>query len=918
MKKLVLMALLVLVTNIEAQNLLKFLSRNSQQWMYGNMKDITLVVAPQGGYVENSLYINYQSSGSFSQWQVHHSFELPEDAVVNDLWLWVGNQVIKARVIDSWKASTIFDSVVSVAIDPALLTKKGNFYELRIFPINANQTRRVKITYTTPLKNYGGKYGIDLPVPLMKSGTASTMPVHILFRNNFGYTYTNPQILEASNIEFSNRADTLGFNYKYALIPNVKTFQSLNLIFDHNLETGYLFESGRDSTGKNFMSIAVEPISLFNNDSTTFARKILFAFDLSGDQYKFNTPDFKNTLKRYVKESTKHGDYINILFRGVEDSVLLSDTFFIRSDATIDLLMNNFYLTPAFERIVSKQKHKILFADPTIKNYHPMHLIHLYADVAFANNILDASYELFNYDIVVSGNHNNYFNSFPDQKDSILNRIREYVSSGGIFIVQAMDNFSYESIMEIFSPGFQKIDKINNTTTLYKKETPNGLRLQDEFLTPAHFRISHNDPTLEIDLVRANNNPVQATKRFGEGYIVFNGIDVRSTWGGFHTVHYPGISSYNVSKAPSRLNETLSDIRTIFERENFTSSILISNSDVPFSRADAMILSNQYVATYGQSKPVFNSINNIEYYNTVFLPYINEPEIRYHGSGILPGKIAIQMNGKHFERVTSSIDQITSSLRDAEVPSIEYANINAKLNNGLVLPTEEIYLNRVGGVTQGNPIYKLVKHDAADSVEVAVQVKFRSNPEVQIKKYSHTVINTPLIYNQTVPMMLANEKIKIYSAIPPFDTATVVNMAIDANILFRFSAMICLEPNDTTHPLINPWDESNLTDIIEDLVNQDTVFTFDVYPNPFNSQTKISFNLTEISTIRLEIFDITGRLVTTLADGEYSTGRQTFSWNTVNNSNEGLSSGIYFVRLITNGISTGGKNIHYKKLMYLK
>lgn len=918
MKKIVLIVLLALFTNLEAQNLLKFLSRNSQQWINGDMKDITLVVAPQGNFVENSLYINYRQSGNFSQWQVHHTFELPPDAVVNDMWLWVGNQVVKARVIDSWKASTIFDSVVAIIIDPALLTKKGNFYELRIFPINSNQTRRIKITYTTPLKSYVDKYGVELPLKLMKSGTATTMPLHVLFRNNVGFSYENPRFLEASQVGFTDRADTLGFNYKYAYFQNIKSYQNLNLVFDHDLEAGYYFESGRDTTGKGFFSVAVEPLTLLSQDTVNNQRRILFAFDLSGAQFKYNHLNFKNALKNYVKNSTRHGDYLNILFRGETDSVLLSDTFFLRSDLTIDNLMNDFLSSQDFENILSSQKYNILFADPTIKNYHALHLLPLYGNANYTDNIKNASDVFNDFDIVISSTHNNYLSANPSQKEEILSKITQFIENGGVFIVQSADDSQYDHIVSTLIYSFYKLGKVNNNTTLYKKESPNGLKLQDEFLAPPHYKVTYSDNSVEIDLVRADQSPVQITKRLGNGYLVFNGIDVRSAWNGFNTVHYPGFCSYNVSKAPSKLRETLRDIKTFYDNDEINTAILISNSDVPFSRIDAINLASQYTNEYGISKPIFYSINLLEYYNTAFVPYINEPEMRYHGSGILNGKIAINMNGKHFERVSSSIDDITSEISGSTVSPIEFARVNVKLNNGLVLPEEEYFLTRGGGSSTGDPFVKMVKYGSADSVEVIIEVKLRENPDLQIKKYKHRLSQFPLIYNQTIPMMLVNEKIKELSSAPPFDTINVVNMAIEANILFRFSALICLEPNDTIRPLINPWDESSLTDLIEDLVNADTVFTFDVYPNPFNAQTKISFNLTEFSNIKLEVFDITGRLITTLTEGEYSAGRQTFSWNTVNQRNEALSSGIYFVRLITHGLNSGIHNVHYKKLMYLK
>ena len=69
-----------------------------------------------------------------------------------------------------------------------------------------------------------------------------------------------------------------------------------------------------------------------------------------------------------------------------------------------------------------------------------------------------------------------------------------------------------------------------------------------------------------------------------------------------------------------------------------------------------------------------------------------------------------------------------------------------------------------------------------------------------------------------------------------------------------------------------------------------------VYPSPFNTQTTIPFTLGRAGRVKLEIFDITGRNVgaflQTPLHGRYSAGMHEVVWNA-----EGLSSGVYLVRL---------------------
>jgi len=61
------------------------------------------------------------------------------------------------------------------------------------------------------------------------------------------------------------------------------------------------------------------------------------------------------------------------------------------------------------------------------------------------------------------------------------------------------------------------------------------------------------------------------------------------------------------------------------------------------------------------------------------------------------------------------------------------------------------------------------------------------------------------------------------------------------------------------------------------------------YPNPFNSQTVISFYLTEPGDVSIEIFDILGRGIETIHKSYLESGRHSFIWD-----GENCSGGIYF------------------------
>lgn len=70
-----------------------------------------------------------------------------------------------------------------------------------------------------------------------------------------------------------------------------------------------------------------------------------------------------------------------------------------------------------------------------------------------------------------------------------------------------------------------------------------------------------------------------------------------------------------------------------------------------------------------------------------------------------------------------------------------------------------------------------------------------------------------------------------------------------------------------------------------------------VYPNPFNQEVTIRFDLPQNGWVEIEVLDQQGRSVAVLARQEYRAGRHQVSWNGISQNGTMLPSGIYFCRL---------------------
>jgi len=68
------------------------------------------------------------------------------------------------------------------------------------------------------------------------------------------------------------------------------------------------------------------------------------------------------------------------------------------------------------------------------------------------------------------------------------------------------------------------------------------------------------------------------------------------------------------------------------------------------------------------------------------------------------------------------------------------------------------------------------------------------------------------------------------------------------------------------------------------------------YPCPAASVTTVPFTLAADGAVRIEVFDLAGRLVDTVVRGEFTAGRHEVAWMT-----EGVADGVYLIRLTADG-----------------
>ncbi|MBC8375798.1 MAG: T9SS type A sorting domain-containing protein [FCB group bacterium] len=118
------------------------------------------------------------------------------------------------------------------------------------------------------------------------------------------------------------------------------------------------------------------------------------------------------------------------------------------------------------------------------------------------------------------------------------------------------------------------------------------------------------------------------------------------------------------------------------------------------------------------------------------------------------------------------------------------------------------------------------------------------------------------------------------------------------------------------------YNESAVTGILDELLlvtgldeeketpKQHNLLT--VFPNPFNAEAQIQFEIPRSGQVTLSIYDSQGRAVRRLLNLELSVGSHQLTWNTRDDSGSELPSGVYMVTLAHDG----GRDT--RKLLLLK
>lgn len=287
-----------------------------QQWNrdQGTIESAEFIIHPRGVYMEIGMYLTVSARQSYFEeeeglnLETILDFNLPEGAIVHDSWLWIGDDIIQAEILDRWTAANIYEDIVGRNQDPSILYKQSaTQYQLRIFPMEADSTRRVKVTYLMPADFSADHISVKLPIELLKT---SRVPLdYIQVQAFLGNEWENPQFLQVPSSFEEVMHPTLGKSLLTEVPMNDLT--SLDFALNSPMKEG-VYLNKFEQNDENFYQLAFLPSEVFavNQENPT---KLAVLLDYVSGNSRTDSEDLLRETLSLLQRNLSDTDSFNII-----------------------------------------------------------------------------------------------------------------------------------------------------------------------------------------------------------------------------------------------------------------------------------------------------------------------------------------------------------------------------------------------------------------------------------------------------------------------------------------------------------------------------------------------------------------------------------------------------------------------------
>lgn len=266
----------------------------------------------------------------------------------------------------------------------------------------------------------------------------------------------------------------------------------------------------------------------------------------------------------------------------------------------------------------------------------------------------------------------------------------------------------------------------------------------------------------------------------------------------------------------------------------------------------------------------------------------------FYGNEYLYENLSRLTKGEYFStRYDGSTETLFSKLRESMEPAYNSIDLHTKLQNGFCY--NRFSINYGFSTSMNEAILQVGKYKGDFPFIVEASAVYDTNYyynqfEIAEDEVIYTDSASELIWTGNMIQNLENsgESNSIINEIIYHSTAL--------RILSKYTAFICLEPNQGGEVCYDCYDDTGLIiGVKDDESEDDSVFT--AFPNPFNMETQIVVKLSksfDLNNLTFKIYNILGEQVKSFSSENKEESRSfKFNWNGKNDYGEIVSSGVY-------------------------
>ena len=309
------------------------LSVNNPEWGWWGenapalIEEATFILRPEGAYFETEMILTVAADQNAYTWyadtelEIVLDFNLPKGSIVHDSWLWMldDETIVKADILDISSAEDTYEEIVGRRTDPSILYKNGESYQIRVYPLLGNGTRKFKITYLSPAIWDDNSVSTWLPTNILKTSNIPIETIKVITFPNT--TWLNPRLEGLPFNQFIDVTDSNSTPLTITEFSGYEVNKPIKFTVDSPLSNDHFFVTKSNTGGDSFYQLAYMPPVI---ETTESAKKILVLIADQPENSTLELSDILSFLGQQLSRNLTSNDYFNIITDSGGTAQLLS------------------------------------------------------------------------------------------------------------------------------------------------------------------------------------------------------------------------------------------------------------------------------------------------------------------------------------------------------------------------------------------------------------------------------------------------------------------------------------------------------------------------------------------------------------------------------------------------------------------